>query len=124
MNLRYERSRPQNINFSYLTKIIWHPDEVKTYYDRPKNSLCLFRKSFSVEKNIKKAQMDIFADSRYIVYIIEGIKENGDTETINVKNNHQRFVVHNVDWNVKKIILIPVSTYGCSEFRVFGIELF
>lgn len=57
-------------------------------------------------------------------YIVEGIKENGETEIIDVRNNHQRFVINNVDWNVKKIRLIPVSTYGCGEFRIFGFELF
>ena len=56
-------------------------------------------------------------------YIIQGIKEIGETETIIVKNNHQRFVVHNVDWNVKRIRLIPVSTCGCDEFRIFGFEI-
>lgn len=55
-------------------------------------------------------------------YIVEGIGEDGKRETVEIKDNHLRFVIHNVDWNVKKLRFIPVSTHGCSEFRVFNFE--
>ena len=56
-------------------------------------------------------------------YIVEGIDSNNNTYTITVKNNHQRFVKHTVNWNVKSIKLTPISTYGCEDFRLFGFEI-
>lgn len=55
-------------------------------------------------------------------YTIVGIGKDGERKTITVKDNHQRFVVHNVDWKVKKIRFIPLSTHGCDKFRVFNFE--
>lgn len=69
MNVRYEREAPIKRDFVPQTKIIWHPDEVKTYYDRPKNSLCLFRKKFVIEKPLKNATVRVLADSRYNFYV-------------------------------------------------------
>ena len=69
MNLRYERNVPENRIFMPETKIIWHPDEVCTYYDRPKNSHCLFRKKFCLTKVPQNAVIDILADSRYVFYV-------------------------------------------------------
>ena len=69
MNVRYEREAPIKRDFVPQTKIIWHPDEVKTYYDRPKNSLCLFRKKFVIEKPLKSATVRVLADSRYNFYV-------------------------------------------------------
>lgn len=69
MNFRYERQVPNNVSFSINTKIIWHPKEVETYYDTPRNSHCLFRKDFYVENNVKQAKIHIFADTKYIFYI-------------------------------------------------------
>lgn len=37
-------------------------------------------------------------------YRIEGENENGEKYEIRVKNNHQRFVVHKVDWCVKNCV--------------------
>ena len=56
-------------------------------------------------------------------YTIVGIGKDGERKTITVKDNHQRFVVHNVDWKVKKIRFIPLSTHGCDKFRVFNFEI-
>ena len=56
-------------------------------------------------------------------YVMEGITDNGEVKTIKVENNHQRFVMHNIDWVVKRIRFIPISTYGAGEFRVFGFEI-
>ncbi len=56
-------------------------------------------------------------------YRAEGINESGETCSITVNNNHQRFVVHKVDWNVKKVRFIPIATNGCDEFRVFDFEV-
>lgn len=56
-------------------------------------------------------------------YIIEGVGEGGEIKSIRVENNYQRFVIHNIDWKVKKIRFIPVSTNGSKEFRIFGFEI-
>lgn len=56
-------------------------------------------------------------------YRIEGISENGDTVSFSVTNNHQRFVLHDVDWKVKKVRFVPISTNGCEDFRLFGFEV-
>ena len=56
-------------------------------------------------------------------YRIEGINEKGDCVSLHITDNHQRFVVHQVNWNVKKIRFVPVSTYGSEDFRLFGFEV-
>ena len=57
-------------------------------------------------------------------YRIEGIDKNGNVaETITIKNNHQRLVIHSVDWNVYKVRFVPVATNGCDEFRLFDFEI-
>ena len=68
MNLRYERKKPQN-DTSIAAKIIWSPKEMQTYYEVPQNSYCLFRKRFQIDDHVKKADIKIFADSRYILYV-------------------------------------------------------
>lgn len=56
-------------------------------------------------------------------YIIEGCDKNGNIQRISVMDNHQLFVLHEVDWCVSTVRFIPVSTHGCSEFRIFDFEL-
>lgn len=57
-------------------------------------------------------------------YRIEGISESGEIYSVCEKNNHQRFVKHSVDWRVKTVRFIPISTNGSKEFRIFSFELF
>lgn len=56
-------------------------------------------------------------------YRIEGYDIDGNVKLITVIDNHQRFVVHNVDWNVVKIKFVPISTHGVDKFRVFDFEV-
>lgn len=56
-------------------------------------------------------------------YKIEGENSVGEKFEILVSDNHQRFVRHCVDWTVKEISFIPVSTHGCRDFRVFSFEI-
>lgn len=56
-------------------------------------------------------------------YKIEGISENGEIKQLHILDNHQRFVIQNVDWNVKTIRFIPISTHGSGVFRLFAFEL-
>ncbi len=56
-------------------------------------------------------------------YQIVGTDSAGRQEIIRCENSHQRFVLHAVDWRVKSVRLIPLSTHGAPDFRVFGFEL-
>ena len=56
-------------------------------------------------------------------YCIEGVRENGEKFVLEVNNNHQRFVKHTVDWFVKEIRFLPISTHGCDTLRLFGFEI-
>ncbi len=56
-------------------------------------------------------------------YKIQGISENGETEEIHITDNRQRFVKHSVNWCVKTIRFIPLSTFGAKQFRVFDFEI-
>ena len=44
-------------------------------------------------------------------------------DSLHIKNNHQRFVVHKVDWKAKRIVFEPIATNGCSKFRLFSFEI-
>ena len=56
-------------------------------------------------------------------YKIIGENEKGDVFDIEVNNNRQRYVLHEVDWNVRSIKLIPKETYGDENFRIFNFEI-
>lgn len=56
-------------------------------------------------------------------YRIEGIAENGTVYEINISDNHQRFVSHDIDWQVKTIRFIPLRTFGDEYFRLFSFEI-
>ena len=56
-------------------------------------------------------------------YILEGITEEGKKVSLHITDNHQRFVTHKVDWCVRQVRLIPLTTYGCETLRVFDFEL-
>ena len=56
-------------------------------------------------------------------YKIEGISENGEVFEIYINDNHQRFVKHYVDWCVKTIRFIPITTFGAKQFHLFDFEI-
>lgn len=56
-------------------------------------------------------------------YVIELSSSAGDTHIIEVSDNHQRFVLHEVGMKVNKIRFIPKSTHGSHEFRLFSFEV-
>lgn len=51
------------------TELVWHPDEVETHFEQPRNSFCYFRKAFRLQGDTAKASLKIFADSRYKLYV-------------------------------------------------------
>lgn len=69
-------------------------------------------------------------ETRYVLpetlikkYKIVGKDSQGNIYNITEDNAHQRFVIHNVDWKVCSVELIPMETYGFKEFRVFRFEV-
>ena len=56
-------------------------------------------------------------------YRIEGESESGEKYCIEVGENHQRLVRHKVDWRVKSVRFIPLTTHGCEKYRLFAFEV-
>lgn len=56
-------------------------------------------------------------------YRIEGVAEDGTEHIINIRDNHQRFVTHDIDWQAKTIRFIPLRTFGDEHFRLFSFEI-
>lgn len=68
---RLFRSRPEHESIVWAndTAIIWHPSEVETHYEQPRNSFCRFRHTFELDDAPEQAALRIFADSRYQLFI-------------------------------------------------------
>lgn len=56
-------------------------------------------------------------------YRIEGESESGEKFCLEVDENHQRFVKHSVNWCVKTVRFVPLSTHGCEAFRLFAFDV-
>ena len=56
-------------------------------------------------------------------YRIEGESFAGERVSLHVCDNHQRMVRHSVDWRVRTLRFIPISTHGCEKFRLFDFEI-
>ncbi|MBQ2805540.1 MAG: FAD-dependent oxidoreductase [Clostridia bacterium] len=56
-------------------------------------------------------------------YRIEGESEDGEKFCLEVGENHQRFVKHRVDWRVKTVRFVPLTTHGCEQFRLFAFDV-
>lgn len=56
-------------------------------------------------------------------YRIEGESSAGEVFSICVSDNRKRLARHLVKWKVNKVRLIPVSTHGCEQLRLFDFEL-
>ncbi|MBR2447123.1 MAG: FAD-dependent oxidoreductase [Clostridia bacterium] len=56
-------------------------------------------------------------------YRIEGESEDGEQFCLEVGENHQRFVKHRVDWRVKTVRFVPLTTHGCEQFRLFAFDV-
>ena len=56
-------------------------------------------------------------------YRIEFENEKGEIKTLEINNNHQRFVKHSVNEKALKIRFIPLSSYGCEDMRLYSFEI-
>jgi len=55
-------------------------------------------------------------------FAIEITDEKGETETLLIEDNRQRFVRIAIDKKITSIRLIPIETWGCSDMRVLSFE--
>ena len=62
-------------------------------------------------------------DTLIRAYRIEGENERGERFSLEVGDNHLRFVRHTVAWRVKRLRFLPLSTHGCEQMRLFGFEV-
>ena len=91
-------------------RLIFDNDMNRKYHNMPCN-YPLVQTKFKLPKTLIKE------------YKIEGENSNGETFTLCVSDNHQRFVRHFVKWKIKKIRFIPISTRGCEQYRLFDFEI-
>ena len=61
-------------------------------------------------------------DTLVKTYKIVGVNAAGEQTCIEVNDSHQRFVTHEVDWEVIRLEFIPTDTHGCEECHVFRFE--
>ena len=67
-------------------------------------------------------QKSILPPTLIKAYRLEGIREDGTVLRLCVDDNHQRLVWHTVDWNIRSLRFIPLTTHGCDRFRLFSFE--
>jgi len=67
MNPRFERKKPSYTMPS--AKILWDTGQRETYYDTPRNAWCRFRRSVILEGAVSEATVQMFADTRYLLYV-------------------------------------------------------
>lgn len=91
-------------------RLIFDSDLNRNYHNMPCN-IPLVQTKFKLPKTLIKE------------YKLEGITKNGDTKEIHIIDNHQRFVLHSVDWCVSTVRFIPITTFGSNDFRLFDFEL-
>lgn len=105
--IEYEFEKPQKVD---KVRLIFDSNLNRKYQNMPCNFKLKEDKFKLPETLIKK-------------YSIKITDENGKETSIKVGNNHQRFVVHSINSNVKKITFIPHETWGCDTFNIFSFEL-
>ena len=91
-------------------RLVFDNDMNRKYHNMPCN-YPLVQQKFKLPATLIKA------------YKIEGKNSDDEKFEISVSDNHQRFVRHRVDWKVKEISFIPVSTHGSETFRLFDFEI-
>ena len=104
-----EYTFPEDTAISQV-RLVFDSDLNRDYHNMPCN-IPLEQKKFKLPSTLI---------SRYRV---EAIASDGTEYSLEVNNNHQRFVKHFVDWNVKTLRFIPLATHGCEDFRLFSFEV-
>ena len=91
-------------------RLVFDNDMNRNYHNMPCN-YPLVQTRFKLPKTLIKE------------YRIEAENASGERFSVCVWDNHQRFVRHTVNWKIKKIRFIPVTTHGCDTFRLFDFEI-
>lgn len=91
-------------------RLVFDSDINRTYHNMP----CCYP---LIETNFK------LPSTLITEYKIEGISSCGILNEIHVNDNHLRFVRHSVDWKVKTVRFVPISTNGSDNFRLFSFEV-
>ena len=104
-----EYTFPEDTAISQV-RLVFDSDLNRDYHNMPCN-IPLEQKKFKLPSTLI---------SRYRV---EAIASDGTEYSLEVNNNHQRFVKHFVSWNVKTLRFVPLATHGCEDFRLFSFEV-
>ena len=91
-------------------RLVFDSDLNRNYHNMPCNYPLVQTKFKLPEKLIKE-------------YKIQGVAKNGEIKEIHITDNRQRFVKHYVDWCVKTIRFVPISTFGSDRFGLFDFEI-
>ncbi len=91
-------------------RLVFDSDLNRDYHNMPCN-YPLVQKKFKLPDTLIKE------------YKVLGIAESGEIKEVYVNTNHQRFVKHSVDWSVKTVRFVPISTFGSEIFRLFDFEI-
>ena len=91
-------------------RLVFDSDLNRGYHNMPCN-VPLVQTSFKLPKTLITS------------FRIEGVTEDGEVLSLVIDENHQRFVKLSVDWKVKTIRFIPLSTNGSENFRLYSFEI-
>lgn len=56
-------------------------------------------------------------------YSVVAVTETGEEVLEKVCNNRRRLVFHDINKRIKSIRIVPETTWGCSEYRIFAVDL-
>lgn len=106
-SLIYKWSETQKIS---EIRLVFDSDLNRPYHNMPCN-FPLQQEQFKLPKSL------------ITKYRLVGIADNGSCRTLTVEENHQRFVKHSVNWEIKELRLEPLATNGAETFNVFCFEV-
>ena len=96
-----------------------HISEIRLIFDNDMN-----RKYHNMPCNYPLVQTRFKLPSTLMKeYRIVGTSADGKEREIHITNNRRRFVRHSVDWQIKSVRLVPLTTHGSEDFRVFDFEV-
>lgn len=106
--LTYQWSKPQKIS---KIRLVFDSDLNRSYQNMPCN-FPLRQEQFKLPKTL------------ITKYRLVGVTVDGCEHILTVEENHQRFVMHSVNWEICTLRLEPLETNGVETFGVFGFEVY
>lgn len=92
-------------------RIVFDSDLNRNYNNMP----CCYplkQERFKLPKTLVKEYRVVYKDNQGVQHVIE------------VTDNHQRLILHEIACEITEISLIPVSSWGDQKMRVFGFEVY